>query len=294
MRKGQASRTADAAAAARAIHRLHHKPLVFDDAFALELTSPRWRRVATSKGLFWLVTNVLFRSQRVVAAQVIARSRLAEDLLAEAIANGVRQYVIVGAGFDSFALRHRDTQSGLRVFELDHPDTQRVKLARIRALGIELPDIAEFIGVDFEERSVADALARSSYEVTLPAFYSWLGTTAYLSNAATTATLRSIAEYAAPGSTIVFDYLVPDEFLSSSDRQVIEKLRRFTARRGEPLIGEFHPDALMAMLGSIGLELVESFSGADVEERYFSRRSDGLRPTPASWFAHARVPNGAR
>jgi len=293
MKKGQASRTAEAAAGARAIHRLRDEPPVFDDAFALELTSPLWRRVATSKLLFWLITHVVLRSQRAVGAQVIARSRLAEDLLAEAIASGIRQYVIVGAGFDSFALRHRDSQSGLRVFELDHPDTQRVKLDRIRALGIEPPETVEFVGIDFEERAVADALARSSYEASLPAFYSWLGTTPYLSHAATIATLRSISDYAAPGSTIVFDYLVPDDVLSDSDRRVVQRLKRFTARRGEPLIGALHPDTLEAMLASIGLELIENFSAAEQEARYFSGRSDGLRPTAASWFAQARVANGA-
>ena len=289
MKKGQASRTAEAAAGARAIHRLHHQHPVFDDPFALELTSPLWRRVATSKILLWLVTRLVFRSQRTVAAQVIARSRLAEDLLAEAIASGIRQYVIVGAGLDSFALRYHDAPSGFRVFELDHPDTQRLKLERIRALDIELPDIVEFVGIDFEEEAVAGALARSSYEVARPAFYSWLGTTAYLSNTATIATLRSIAGYAAPGSTIVFDYLVPDEVLSDSSRRVVQKLKRFTARRGEPLIGALHPDTLKEMLASIGLELVENLSAAEQEARYFSGRSDGLRPAAASWFARARV-----
>lgn len=293
MKKGQASRTAEAAAAVRAMHRLYDVPVVFDDAFALDLTSPGWRRIATSGVLHWLITKVVARSQSPVAAQVVARSRFAEDLLKDAVAGGLRQYVLVGAGFDSFALRHHEQHSALRVFELDHPDTQRVKRERILALGDELPDILEFVEIDFEQQAVAEALAGSSYQADLPAFFSWLGTTPYLSNEATLATLRSIAEYAAPGSEIVFDYLVPGEILSGPDRQVVEKLERFTARRGEPLIGQFHPAELKNTLGSVGIELLEDFSGADQDERYFEDRDDGLRPMQASHFVHARVPGSA-
>jgi len=293
MRKGQASQTAEVAAAVRAMHRLHDAPVVFDDSFALDLTSPLWRRIATSRILRWLLTQVVLRSQSPVAAQVVARSRFAEDLLKAAVADGVRQYVLVGAGFDSFALRHRDPHSALRVFELDHPDTQRVKCERILALGAELPDIVEFVKINFEQETVAEALAGSSYQPALPAFFAWLGTTPYLSNEATIATLRSIAAYAAPGSEIVFDYLVPGEILPDPERQVVENLRRFTARRGEPLIGEFHPAEIESTLGSIGIELIENLSGADQEERYFGNRNDGLRPMQASYFAHARVQESA-
>ena len=242
-----------------------------------------------TKVLRWFVIQGAFRSQAPVAAEVVARSRYAEDLLQEAIARGMQQYVLVGAGFDSFALRHRDSHLGIRIFELDHPDTQRVKIERIHALGIKLPEIVEFVEIDFEEEAVADLLDRSSYEVARPAFFSWLGTVPYLTNAATTATLRSIASYAEPGSEIVFDYLVPDAVLSSSDRRVVQRLRRFTARRAEPLIGEIHPNKLKAMLESIGMELIQNLSGADQEQLYFANRQDGLRPLPSACFTHARV-----
>ena len=293
MKKGQASRTAEGSAAVRAIHHLHDVPRVFDDPYALEFTSPMWRGIASSSVLQWFITHVVLRSLRPIAAETVVRSRYTEDLLEQAIAGGMRQYVVVGAGFDSFALRHRDSQPGLRVFELDHPDTQRVKVERILSMNIELSGFVEFVAVDFEEQSVAEVLAASSYQAVLPAFYSWLGTVPYLSNAATISTLRSIADYAAPGSELVFDYLVPDEVLSSSERRVVEKLKRFTARRGEPLIGEFHPDELKATLGVVGLELIENLSGVEQEGRYFAGRDDGLRPLPSSYFAHARVLNGA-
>ena len=101
--------------------------------------------------------------------------------------------------------------------------------------------------------------------------------------------LASIARLAATGSEVVFDYLVPAEVLSSPDKRILEKLKRFTARRGEPLVGEFHPAEMEMVLGSIGLELIENLSGAEQEKRYFANRDDGLRPMAASFFGHARV-----
>jgi methyltransferase (TIGR00027 family) len=126
MRKGKASRTAEVAAAARARHCLYESPVIFHDPFALEFTSP-WRRIVVTRPLRWLVFEQLLRALRPVGAQIVARSRYAEDVLEQAIAAGVRQYVIVGAGFDSFAVRRRDAESKLRVFELDHPNTQQAK-----------------------------------------------------------------------------------------------------------------------------------------------------------------------
>lgn len=289
MRKGKASRTAEVAAAARARHCLYESPVIFQDPFALELTSPTWRRIVVTRPLRWLVFEQLLRALRPVGAQIVARSRYAEDVLEQAIAAGVRQYVIVGAGFDSFALRRRDAESKLRVFELDHPDTQQAK--RERLLRIGLPGNLEFVAADFERETVADVLVRSGFERERPAFFSWLGTTPYLSNSATRQTLASIAHFAATGSGVVFDYLVPDELLLAPDKLTVEKLRRFTARHGEPLVGAFHPEELAPMLASVGLELVENLTAAQQEQRYFANRRDGLRPMPASCFAHARVSN---
>lgn len=240
-----------------------------------------------TKPLRWLVFDWLLRALRPVGAQIVARSRYAEDVLERAVAAGVRQYVIVGAGFDSFALRRRDLESTLRVFELDHPDTQQAKRERLSRVG--LTGNLEFVAADLERETVADALSRSSFERERPAFFSWLGTTPYLSNSATRKTLASIGRFAATGSGVVFDYLVPDHLLLEPDKLTVEKLKQFTARQGEPLVGAFHPEELEAMLASAGFELVENLTAAQQEQRYFAHRRDGLRPMPASFFAHARV-----
>ena len=293
MKEGRTSRTAEIAAAARARHFLYGSPTVFKDPYALRFTSPLWRTILLTRPLRWLIYEVVLRSLKPISAQIIGRSRFAEDLLQRAITGGVGQYVIIGSGFDSFALRHPDLQSTLQVFELDHPDTQQAKRARLLALDIELPKNLEFVGIDFERETVADGLRQSSYQPDHPAFFSWLGTTGYLTIAATLSTLASIAEFAATGSEVVFDYLIPEAALSSKEAQVIGRLKRFTARRGEPLIGEFDPNELKEVLRTIGLELIENLSGAEQEKRYFANRTDGMRPTAASYFAHTRIANRA-
>ncbi len=288
MKKGRASRTAEMAAATRAEHYLYESPAIFEDPFALAFTSPVLRRIVITKPLRWFVNDVLMRWGHPLEAEIVARSRYAEDLLEQAIAAGVRQYVIVGAGFDSFALRRRDLEPTVRVFELDHPDTQRVKRQRLLTLGVDLPNNVEFVGIDFEHESVADGLIRSNYQPGRPAFFSWLGTTFYLSNAATISTLGSIAGLAATGSEVVFDYLVSEHVLSREDARIVRKLKRLTARLGEPLVGEFHSTELEGTFRSIGLELIENLPGAELEERYFANRHEGVRLTPFS-FAHGRV-----
>jgi len=292
MKEGRTSGTAEGAAAIRAEHYLYESPTIFEDPFALAFTSPVLRRIIVTKPLRWFVNLVSPRWMHLLSGEVVVRSRYAEDHLEQAIAAGVRQYVIVGAGFDSFALRRRDLEPTVRVFELDHRDTQRAKRQRLLTLGVELPNNVEFVEIDFERESAADALTPSSYQPTRPAFFSWLGTTFYLSNAATIGTLRSITGLAATGSEVVFDYLVPEEVLSREDARLVERMKRYAARRGEPMVGEFHPTELQGALRSIGLELIENLSGAELEKRYFANRHDGMRLTPFA-FAHARIAQSA-
>lgn len=289
MKDGTASRTADIAAATRARHDLRAAQPVFVDPFAIELTAPLWRRIVRTRFLDWLIFDLLLRSLSPIGTQIILRSRYAEDVLQQALAAGVDQYVIVGAGFDSFVLRRPDLESRLRVFEIDHPATQAVKRERIALLTAETPSNLEYVGVDFERETVGDGLARSGFRRERSAFFSWLGTTPYLSNAATLATLRSISTATTTGSQIVFDYLAPVQALAADDAQIVEQLKRFTARRGEPLIGEFDPDLIAGELRGVGFELIENVSGAEQARRYLANRQDDLVPMGASYFAHARV-----
>ena len=286
MRAGQNSRTAQAAAAFRASHHLYAQPRVFEDRFAHALTSKGWRAVLSNRVTHWLVLERAFLKP--VLAQVLVRSRFAEDALAKALANGIQQYVIVGAGLDSYALRHPDSTGRVRVFEVDHPDTQRAKRQRLQALAVSLPANLDFVGVDFEKQALATALSASSYRSDAPAFFSWLGTTHYLSPQATLGTLRSIAQSAAPASEVVLDYSVPIELFDPEEQRDMLWMKRLTDRLGEPLIGGLNPAQLHADVEALGYDIIEDIAAPEQTRRYFANRTDGLAPTPVCRLLHLR------
>lgn len=290
MEETQRSRTAETAAATRARHLLRDEPIVFDDPFAIQLTSRPWRIICKSRFLDWLVFRHVLAVMLPIQAQILVRSRYAEDQLEKSISAGTNQYVIVGAGLDSFALRRRDLATTLKIYELDHPASQESKRDRLSELAIDLPANLELIPVNFEQESVSAGLARSSYTRERPAFYSWLGTTYYLTRDAIFRTLASIASFAAARSEIVFDYIIPRESIAAADMPVRDKLDRFTARRGEPLLTSFDPLTFPQEICELGFELLENLSGQEQQARYFQGRKDGMKPSPSSYFAHFRLP----
>jgi methyltransferase (TIGR00027 family) len=289
MRAHQRSRTADAAAAIRASHRLYFPPTVFDDPFALDLTSAGWRQICESRFLHWVIVEKALGSLRPIAGQVLSRARYAEDCLEEAVGEGIDQYVIVGAGLDSFALRRPDLSRHVTVFELDHPDTQNAKRVRLAALGHELPDGLEFVPVNFEIDTVDDALAKSSFSGDKRAFFSWLGTVPYLSEEAIFSALAAVSSVASAGSQLVFDYVVPDDLLDDADRRTAARIRRFTARRGEPIVSFFEPAALCDRVSELGYRVLENLAPAEQNRRYFSDRSDGLTTSAGSYYMRLSV-----
>ncbi|MEM1112119.1 MAG: SAM-dependent methyltransferase [Pseudomonadota bacterium] len=290
MQKGKASTTAGDAAGARALHTLFEQPVILDDPFALDFASPNFRRIANNRLLRFFVMRFIFSKIRPVAGQVLARARYAEDLLHEAVAQGMAQYVIVGAGYDSFALRNPSLENQINIYEIDHPDTQASKRQKFEALGLETPDMVEYAPVDFEVETVADGLARSGFASDQPAFFSWLGTVPYLTRPATESTLSAIARFSAPGSRIVFDYLLPEYCIPQEELKTTKALKKFTEQRGEPLIGELVPQELPAFLESLGWRLEADLDVEAQAQRYFTDRDDGLRPWAASRFAYAVAP----
>ena len=285
----RASKTAEIAAAVRAAHVRYDTPVVFDDPYALSLVGMLWRTIVRVRPLHDLVFRRILEPLRPVAGQILARARYAEECLEAAIGRGLNQYVIVGAGLDSFALRRRDVAERITVFEVDHPASQEEKRRLMaKAPGGEPPNL-KFAPVDFERDSVADALARTPFDPTLPTFFSWLGTTYYLSADAIFTTLRSIGDIAAAGSEIVLDYAIPEHLLDGDERRRLDRLKAFVARRGEPIRTFFEPSSFARDLGGIGFEVLEDLTPPQQLERYFAGRADGLRPVYSSHFAHCRV-----
>lgn len=252
------------------------------------MTSSAWRVICKNTFLTWLVFERALKVLHPVAAEIISRSRYTEDKLEAAMRNGVREYVLLGAGFDTFALRRPDLLGMLNMYEVDHPLSQRVKQERLQKLAPKLPDNLVFVPVDFEEETLADALGQSDYRSDQPAFFSWLGTVQYLTPESVFATLESLAKAAAPGSELVFDYLIPRDRIGPRDAAVMARLERFTARRGEPLSSAFTPEDMERELRRRGFEVLENLSPAEHEQRYFTGRRDGLRPFDGWYLMHAR------
>jgi len=275
------SQTAEATAAIRAVHFLHgNRPLVFEDPFAIELLSPEWRDLCLHRMELFMTG---------AAGIVLGRSRYTEDLLDAAVRSGVDQYVLLGSGLDTFALRRPDLLTRIRVYEIDHTATQSWKRERLAELGRELPEALEFIPVDLEHETVAEALSRSSYRSDRRAFFSWLGTTPYLSREAIFHTLESIVASSASGSEIVFDYRVSMEFVDPEDVALVKDGDKFTAQGGEPKRSWLNPQTLPNELREIGLDLIESLYPKQLEGRYFAGRSDVGRPTSHQYYAHFRM-----
>ncbi len=205
---------------------------------------------------------------------VVVRSRYAEDAAVDSIRQGCRQYVILGAGLDSWALRHEET--GVTVFELDNPATQQWKETRIRSRLGALPSHLVLVPVNLECESVAEVLPRHGFELGASAFVSWLGTICYLTREAIEEAFTSLAEACGPGSQIAFDYFQPKSTMSPSDRQLFELLDDGGTRRGEPMLTLLDSEEVAELAGSAGFRVVEDLSASEIRQRYLAQRTDEL------------------
>jgi methyltransferase (TIGR00027 family) len=219
----------------------------------------------------WLHSNPAY-------ARVIARSRYTEDALAAAIAAGTRQYVLVGAGFDSYALRVPANAQDVSIFEIDHPATQTYKLERMAQCGLEPPRRTYFLAADLSLETVEQVLSRSSFDREQPAFFSWLGVTMYLTREANLACLGSIARAAAPGSELVFTYIDQAAFAGDSRESggVFAEVQRRVASIGEPFLSGFDPSALADELLGLGLQLQEDLGNRQLLRRLDPQGASGL------------------
>jgi len=222
---------------------------------------------------------------------VVIRSRYAEDALREATLRGVRQYVLIGAGFDSFALRRPAFSGVLDIFEIDHPATQGLKTQRIKDCGLSLPPTVHFLAADLANEDLASVLKQSSFRRDVPAFFSWLGVTVYLTRQANLATLRSIANAGAPGSELVFTYVDQSEFVSAGVRSPEDANAKAVAAMGEPYLSGFDPKEIENDLMNVGLVLIEDLDGWGMSRRYGRTGSNALQPAGSLHIALARVPS---
>lgn len=298
----QFSRTALMTAYMRAYHAAYDTPKIFDDFLACHFVPEKARQIIEQHlmGLFQLYDPVraalcpdrataLAWSMRAMAASILSRARYAEESLEKAVRQGVKQYVILGAGFDTFVFRRSEMLEKIRVFEVDHPATQAFKRRCLAELGWEIPEKLHSVPVDFEQESLAEALSRSPYYPHTLSFFSWMGVTHYLTRDAVFTTLRSIADIAPAGSMVVFDYLDTGAFIPGRADKRVQALKESVQQVGETMRGGLDPSMLTADLACLGLRLKEDLEPSDIQERYFQGRTDDYHANRHTHFTRALV-----
>jgi methyltransferase (TIGR00027 family) len=255
----------------RALHvEIDPPPHVLEDEIGLRLAAPDqdWRQRPDM--------DPEFTSQ--FRASIVARARFIEDLVEEQARRGVGQYVLLGAGLDTFAQRRPEIASRLRVFEVDQPGPQAWKRQRLIELGFGVPDWLRLVPVDFEAGDAWwEQLAVAGFNPRRPAVVASTGVSMYLSSDAVAATLRQIAALA-PGSTLVMSFLLPLELADPEVRPGLELAERGARASGTPFISFFTPSEMLTLAREVGFRDAQHVSAASLAERYFAGRSDGLRP----------------
>lgn len=254
----------------RALHALADPaPHVFEDAVGLSLAAPE-------EG--WRSRPDMSAFTKAFRASIVARARFVEDLLEERAARGVSQYVILGAGLDTFAQRRRDLASKMTVFEVDRPGPQEWKRRRLVELGYGVPPGLRLVPVDFEAgEDWGKKLAAAGFDAAKPAVVASTGVSMYLTEAAIAATLRELAAFAA-GSTFVMSFMLPVEMLDADVRPGVERAVAGARAGGTPFVSFFKPEEMLAMARAAGFRDARHVSAEALGERYFSGRTDGLRP----------------
>jgi methyltransferase (TIGR00027 family) len=277
------SQTALTAAAGRAAHLLvDAPPFIFADTLASALLGDRaGELIGYHRGH---AGHPILSAAR---AQVVCRSRYAEDRLARAAAHGIQQYVIVGAGLDSFGYRP-GLASQLQVFEVDHPVTQQWKRQALAAARIPVPGTVTFVPADLATGSLADLLPASGFDPARPAVVSCLGVTMYLSRDAVGGVLAAIGTLA-PGTELIADYMLPPSLRDAAGNSYAEQIGAVAAERGEPWLTFLSPGEATALLAGHGIEPAEHVHQRDAVDAAMWQRSDSLRPTDLSMLTHATV-----
>lgn len=284
----KASITALMSAFARAYHSANSVKPVFNDFIARQLMSDEeydmMRKYVTGgidffapdkkdsfrdneEMLKWLVETQL-------APTPLARAKFCEDSLKTAIMTGTEQYVILGAGLDTFAWREKELMQRISVFEADHPLTQEDKKQRLKRANLDLPENLRFISVDFAKDDLRSRLAEGGFDENKKTFFSWLGVSYYLSEAEINGFLGNLSSFAADGSTLLFDYA--DENLFTSDVKRVQNMLAMAQAGGEPMKSCFSYGHMEELLAKYNFMIYEFLSADDIQERYFRDRTDAL------------------
>jgi methyltransferase (TIGR00027 family) len=262
----------------RALHvEVDAPPHVLDDTIGLKIAAPEsdWR----SRG------DMHPDGTRGFRASIVARARFLDDLVVERAAAGVRQYVVLGAGLDSFAQRH--TGVDVEVFEIDQPGTQEWKRRRLTEEGYEVPQ--RFVPVDFESgQSWREALQARGFDASAPAIVSSTGVSMYLTREATESVLSDVARLT-PGSALAMTFMLPLDLLDDVEGPMLAAVEEQAAASGTPFVSHYSPDEMVGMCDAAGFSSARVVTPAELADRYFAGRADGLTLPAAEQLVVADV-----
>jgi methyltransferase (TIGR00027 family) len=272
------SQTAIFAAQVRAAHAVLDRDPIFEDTYAMVLAD------TSEEDIRALFDHIPPRCARVARVLPNQRARFVDEQVEQAVRLGIGQYVILGAGLDSFAWRRTDLMADLELFEVDHPETQRWKRRRMGVAGLPHPSNLHFVGLDFEaHESVSDQLSLSGFDKSRPSIWSWLGVAVYLGIDAITSMLRDTAELAASGSRFVGSYVVTSDLMDADSREFADLARAASAESGEEHVSAFAPEHIESIVNSAGWRNTRSVDPSSFEG-WFSQRGDGLTSASYEWL----------
>lgn len=286
----------------RGIHAVNDNPKIFNDTLAYELLPEEVReglkqyltesasQLAPELAKECVDAEASFRlAVQTMAGPMLARARFVEDRLEEAIRKGISQYVILGAGLDTFAFRRLDLANRLQVFELDLPAAQEIKKQLLARINLEKPNNLHFIPVDFTQQSLTSVLTRAEYDPKRLSFFSWMGVTQYLPLEAVWATLKGMVNLSTAGSEVVFDYYDKSAFDPQATSSRIKYIMETTKSIGEAIITGFEPSKLGIELDHLGLRLLDNFGPEEMQQRYFLACTQGYSASDYVHLACAEV-----
>ncbi|TDO10969.1 class I SAM-dependent methyltransferase [Bacillus inaquosorum] len=301
MRKNESSLTSLISAFARAYHSRYDTPLIFDDFIAKELINEKeFSDISENmiQGITFFNKEIAERLQNdpeeilkwVTQVQLsptpLARASYCEKVLHNELMLGAKQYVILGAGLDTFCFRHPELENSLQVFEVDHPATQQFKKNKLKDANLTLPEHLHFVPMDFTKTFSYQPLIDKGFENT-KTFFSLLGVSYYLTREENAGLISNLFSHVPSGSSIVFDYADETLFTAKGTSNRVEHMVKMAAASGEPMKSCFTYDEIEKMLDSSGLLLYEHLSPADINGLFFGNRTDYLSAFEAIHYIHA-------
>ena len=282
------STTADLTAAIRALHVRDHEPPVFNDDLAFAMCSPLWKAVVRHRLLTRIVVHGILGKLSPVMPEVVVRHRWAEDMVEKAISDGVKQVVILGAGYDSLALRRRDLMARIRLWEIDQAATQHEKMRRMRKQGLASHHNVSHVPANLEQTPLHEVLCGTDLDMTAPAVFVWLGVSYYLTADATRNTLESIAGHMPQDTLVCMDYLVDEEHTAADWHDLRAGVAAFVAKRGEPWVSAHNPQVMPDFLRQCGFGDVDNLPPDRIAPLYLQNHPNIAFPEIMG-FASARV-----